>query len=68
MADREDICVTGGDLAEHLEQVVLPVADGAEAQQEAPTGCAYAAHDLDHRLQAGLVVGQVHHDRDVAAG
>ena len=66
VADRHDVGVAGGDLAEHLEQVVLPVADGAEAEQQPAARGADAAHDLDHRLEAGLVVGEVHHHRDLA--
>ena len=68
VADRHDVGVAGGDLAEHLEQVVLAVADGAEAEQQPAAGRPDPAHDLDHRLEPGLVVGEVHHHRDLAHG
>ena len=68
VADRHDVGVARGDLAEHLEQVVLPVADRTQAEQQPPAGGADTAHDLDHRLEAGLVVGEVHHHRDLARG
>ena len=38
VADRHDVGVARGDLAEHLEQVVLPVAHGTETEQQPAPG------------------------------
>ena len=67
VADRHHVGVPGGDLAEQLEQVVLAVSDRAEAEQESAARGPDPAHDLDHRLEPGLVVGEVHHHGDLVA-
>ena len=51
-----------------LDQVVLPVAHGAEAEQQPGARAAYPVHDLQQRLEARLVVREVDDHADVVAG
>jgi hypothetical protein len=56
-----------GDLTEGLEDLVGPVARGAQGEVHAPAGCAQAARDVEQCLETGLVVGEVDDDRHLAA-
>ena len=46
----------------------VPVADGTQAEQQPAAGPAYAVHDLQQRLETGLVVGEVHDHGDARWG
>ena len=52
------------DLPQAVDDLVLPVADRAETEQQPGTGPPYAVHDLQQRLETGLVVRQVDDDAD----
>ena len=56
-----------GDLAERLEDLVGAVAGRAQREVHPAAGGHQPAGDVEQRLEAGLVVGEVDDDGDVAA-